>query len=136
MDGATYLGRGTKSTDPVGELPKELKLAVKYFLLSTALRNCRGQRNKPNTMLIHIVRFVGQQNKVKQKVLKYFKEEIENHIRYGDPIIESELKSIWEISFFYSFSKRAAADLDLCSALLLMRYCISFLFFSESSGTD
>ena len=69
---------------------------MKYFLLSTALRNCRGQRNKPNTMLIHIVRFVGQQNKVKQKVLKYFKEEIENHIRYGDSIIESELKSIWE----------------------------------------
>lgn len=92
VDGATYLGRGTKSTDLVGELPKELKLAVKYFLLSTALRNCRGQRNKPNTMLIHIVRFVDQQNKVKQKVLKYFKEEIENHIRYGDPIIESELK--------------------------------------------
>ena len=91
VDGATYLGRGTKSTDLVGELPKELKLAVKYFLLSTALRNCRGQRNKPNTMLIHIVRFVDQQNKVKQKVLKYFKEEIENHIRYGDPIIESEL---------------------------------------------
>lgn len=96
IDGADYLGRGTKSTDEVGELPKELKLAVKYFLLSTALRNCRGQNNKPNTMLIHIVRFVGQQNKVKQKVLKYFKEEIENCIRYGDPIIESELKSIWE----------------------------------------
>lgn len=96
VDGASYLGKGTKSADPVGELPKELKLAVKYFLLSTALRNCRGQRNKPNTMLIHIVRFVGQQNKVKQKVLKYFKEEIENHIRYGDSIIESELKSIWE----------------------------------------
>lgn len=55
VDGATYLGRGTKSTDPVGELPKELKLAVKYFLLSTALRNCRGQRNKPNTMLIHLL---------------------------------------------------------------------------------
>lgn len=108
VDGATYLGRGTKSTDPVGELPKELKLAVKYFLLSTALRNCRGQRNKPNTMLIHIVRFVGQQNKVKQKVLKYFKEEIENHIRYGDPIIESELKSIWEEDYVPTTSKMRA----------------------------
>ena len=96
VDGASYLGRGTKSTDPVGELPEELKLAVKYFLLSTSLRNCRGQRSKPNTMLIHIVRFVGQQNKVKQKVQQFFREEIENQIRYGDPIIESELKSIWE----------------------------------------
>ena len=81
---------------------------MKYFLLSTALRNCRGQRNKPNTMLIHIVRFVGQQNKVKQKVLKYFKEEIENHIRYGDPIIESELKSIWEEDYVPTTSKMRA----------------------------
>lgn len=93
-DGAGYLGKGTKSTDAVGELPKELKLAVKYFLLSTALRNCRGQRNKPNTMLVHIVRFVGQQNKIKQRIIKYFKDEIENYIRFGDPSIESEFKSI------------------------------------------
>lgn len=105
VDGASYLGKGTKSTDSVGELPKELKLAVKYFLLSTALRNCRGQRNKPNTMLVHIVRFVGQQNKVKQKVQKYFKEEIEHYIRYGDPIIESELKSIWEEDYLPTTGK-------------------------------
>ena len=96
IDGATYLGKGTKSTDSVGELPKELKVAVKYFLLSTALRNCRGQRNKPNTMLIHIVRFVGQQNKVKQKVNQYLKEEIENYVRYDSSCIQNELKSIWE----------------------------------------
>ena len=108
VDGASYLGKGTKSTDKVGELPKELKLAVKYFLLSTALRNCRDQRNKPNTMLIHIVRFVGQQNKVKQKVQKYFKEEIEHYIRYGDPIIESELKSIWEEDYLTTTDKMRA----------------------------
>lgn len=96
IEGASYLGKGTKSTDSVGELPKELKLAVKYFLLSTALRNCRGQRNKPNTMLIHIVRYVSQQNKIKQKVLEYYAEEIENPIRYADSGIESELKRIWE----------------------------------------
>lgn len=108
VDGADYLGRGTKSTDVVGELPKELKVAVKYFLLSTALRNCRGQRNKPNTMLVHIVRFVGQQNKVKQKVLKYFKEEIEHYIRYGDSNIESEFKSIWEEDYLPTADKMRA----------------------------
>ena len=108
VDGADYLGRGTRSTDAVGELPKELKVAVKYFLLSTALRNCRGQRNKPNTMLVHIVRFVSQQNKVKQKVLKYFKEEIEHYIRYGDSNIESELKSIWEEDYLPTADKMRA----------------------------
>lgn len=108
VDGAFYLSKGTKSTDAVGELPKELKLAIKYFLLSTALRNCRGQRNKPNTMLIHIVRFVGQQNKIKQKVLKYFQDEIEYYIRYRDPSIESELKSIWESDYIPTSSKLKA----------------------------
>src|SRR5699024_6771642 len=108
VDGASYLGKGTKSTDPVGELPKELKQAVKYFVLSTALRNCRGQRNKPNTMLIHIVRFVSQQNKVKQKVQKYYKEEIENCIHFRDPIIESELKSIWEDDYVSTTGKMRA----------------------------
>lgn len=105
IDGASYLGQGTKSTDPVGDLPKELKQAVKYFLLSTALRNCRGQKNKPNTMLVHIVRFVGQQNKVKQKIQKYFKEEIEHYIRFGDPIIENELKLIWEEDYLPTTDK-------------------------------
>ena len=104
-DGAGYLGKGTKSTDAVGELPKELKLAVKYFLLSTALRNCTGQRNKPNTMLVHIVRFVGQQNKIKQRIIKYFKDEIENYIRFGDPSIESEFKSIWEEDYLPTTEK-------------------------------
>ena len=108
VDGASYLGKGTKSTDEVGELPNELKLAVKYFLLSTALRNCRGQKNRPNTMLIHIVRFVRQQNKVKQKVLKYFKEEIAHYIRYGDLTIKSELKSIWEGDYLPSTDKMKA----------------------------
>lgn len=96
VEGANYLGKGTKSTDVVGELPKELKLAVKYFILSTAFRNCRGQRSKPNTMLVHMVRFVGQQNKIKQKILKYYNEEIENYIRFGDASIENEFRSIWE----------------------------------------
>lgn len=75
---------------------KKLKKAVKCFLISTALRNCRGQINKPNTMLIHIVRFVSQQNAVKKKVAAYYQDELANFIRYGDSGIYDELKTIWE----------------------------------------
>lgn len=121
VEGASYLGKGTKSDQPVGELPMELKHAVKCFLLSTALRNCRGQRNKPNTMLIHIVRFVGQQNKIKQKVLKYYEDEIANLIRLGDCNIESELKLIWEkdyvpttITMRKQFGKYMSGCNDVC----------------------
>lgn len=94
--GASYLGKGTKAGDPVGDIPEELKKAIKCFLISTALRNCRGQINKPNTMLIHIVRFVSQQNALKKKVTSYYQEELANYIRYGDTGVHEELKRIWE----------------------------------------
>jgi hypothetical protein len=96
VDGKDYLGKGTKASDPVGEIPLDLRKAIKSFVISTAIRNLRGQINKPNTMLIHIVKFVAQQNKIKKKVTQYFKEEVENLILYGDPDIENCLKAIWE----------------------------------------
>lgn len=96
IEGKSYLGKGTKSTDPVGEIPVELKQAIKSFVISTAIRNLRGQRNKPNTMLIHIVRFVAHQNKIKRKIAEYFKEEIENLVLYGDCDIEMSFKKFWE----------------------------------------
>lgn len=92
--GSGYLGRGTTSDAPVGEIPDEMKLAIKYFLISTALRNCRGQRNKPNTMLIHVVRFVAQQNQLKKRVQTYYKS-IADLIRYGDSEIKEELNKLW-----------------------------------------
>lgn len=96
VDGKSYLGKGTKATDPVGDIPSDLKKAIKSYVISTAIRNLRGQINKPNTMLIHIVKFVAQQNKIKKKVGQYFKEEVENLIIYGDHDIEYSLKTIWE----------------------------------------
>lgn len=96
VEGKSYLGKGTKSNDPVGEIPMELKQAIKSFFISTALRNLRGQRNKPNTMLIHIVRFVAQQNKIKRKIAEYVREEIENFVLYGDTYIETSFKELWK----------------------------------------
>lgn len=98
-DGASFLGDGTKIDDPVGELPKELKVAIKFFLISTAIRNCRGQINKPNTMLVHIVRFVNQQNAIKKRIKEYFENEIVNYVLYGDNSIEQEFYQIWENNY-------------------------------------
>lgn len=103
--GAAFLGKGTKATDAVSNIPDELKKAIKYFLISTALRNCRGQVNKPNTMLIHIVRFVSQQNTVKKLVKTYYEEELENYIKYGDSSIRDDLKAIWEEDYLPTTSK-------------------------------
>ena len=103
--GAAFLGKGTKATDAVSNIPDELKKAIKYFLISTALRNCRGQVNKPNTMLVHIVRFVSQQNTVKKLVKTYYEEELENYIKYGDSIIRTDLRAIWEEDYLPTTSK-------------------------------
>ena len=103
--GAGFLGKGTKATDAVSSIPDELKKAIKYFLISTALRNCRGQVNKPNTMLVHIVRFVSQQNTVKKLVKTYYEEELENYIKYGDSTIRDDLRAIWEEDYLPTTSK-------------------------------
>lgn len=94
--GKDYQGKGTRKDDPVGPLPDELKMAMKSFVLSVALRNLRGQYAKPNSMLVHIIRFKGQQNIIKKKVEKYFMEEIYNYIKNGDIEIENELRKLWE----------------------------------------
>lgn len=100
-NGANYLGSGTKADDPVGEIPEDMKRAIRYFLLSTALRNCRGHINKPNTMLIHIVRFVNQQNAIKKKVQAYYNT-LSELIMYGDPKIRTELEHLWTSDYLPS----------------------------------
>lgn len=92
--GATYLPVGTQKDDPVGELPEELKTAILSFIISTAYRNCRGQRNKPNTMLIHILRFVNTQKKLKKRVSDFYAD-IRARVKYGDPEINKQLQKLW-----------------------------------------
>lgn len=94
IQGAGFLGPGTRADDPVGNIPEDMERAIKYFLISTALRNCRGDVNKPNTMLIHVVRFVEQQKKIQKKVQEYY-ESLANFIEFGNSDIKSEMESIW-----------------------------------------
>ncbi len=103
--GKNYLGQGTKKDDPVGEIPDEMKKAIRSFVISVATRNLRGQKCLPNTMLIHVIRFKGQQNTVKKKVEKYFIDEIYNYIKNGDAEIENDLRSIWEEDYVSTTDK-------------------------------
>jgi hypothetical protein len=103
--GKDYLGKGTKKDDTVGKIPEELKTALKTFLISVAIRYLRGQRCKPNSMLIHIVRYKSQQNIVKKKIETYFTEEVCNYIKNEDKEIENDLKKIWESDFVNTTEK-------------------------------
>lgn len=106
--GRIFLPPGTQKDDPVGALPDELKTAIKYFLISTSVRNLRGHRNKPNTMLVHIVRFVDQQKALKRKIDVFVHEEIANFIKYGDNAIKHEFKRIYETDYLPTTAKLKA----------------------------
>jgi len=49
---------------PTG-LPPSLKRAIRCFVLSTALRGCRGQESEHQSMLIHVTRFVDVQRELR-----------------------------------------------------------------------
>lgn len=76
------------------ELPKELEKAIMSFVISTATRNCRGEKGKPNTMLIHITRLTDIQKLVHRKVKAYY-EDIMCQIKGGDTEIWDKLHDIW-----------------------------------------
>ena len=105
IKGKCFLGKGTKKSDPIGELPVEMKDAVKCFLLSTAVRNLRGQRNKPNTMLVHVVRFVDQQDIIKRRLQDYVQNGIFNYVQFGDAGIRDDFQQIYENDYLPTTQK-------------------------------
>lgn len=75
----------------VGELPDSLKKAMKCFLISIAIRNCRGELYKPNTMLIHVARIKNMHKQLERKVSEYFFDELQSMIIDGDSETKAEI---------------------------------------------
>lgn len=72
-----------------------LKVAIKCFIMTCAIRAARHQENKHNSMLIHITRFQVWQNHIKDLVetqFKYYKSEIEAN----DESVLEEFRKIFE----------------------------------------
>ena len=76
-------------------LPESLKIAMKSFIVTCAIRIARGQENKHNSMLIHISRFLAWQNPIKEIIenqFLFYKRGIEQ----CDPAIIEEFRNIFE----------------------------------------
>jgi hypothetical protein len=67
--------------DKFDQVPLQMREAILAFLLTIAIRNLRGQRNKHNSMLIHTSRFKDVQSNIKEEVAKEF-ESISRSIQY------------------------------------------------------
>lgn len=74
----------------VGELPDSLKTAMKYFLISVAIRNCRGEKYKPNSMLIHVARIKDMHWQLERRVRDYY-DELQSMIIDGDKETKEEI---------------------------------------------
>ena len=83
-----------KKRKKVNDLPNSLKKAIKSFLISIAIRNIRGEKYKPNTMLIHVARFVSMHEEVERKVSEYFYDELQNMIIDNDKKTKEEIYNI------------------------------------------
>ncbi len=75
----------------VGELPESLKKAMKCFLISIAIRNCRGEMYKPNTMLIHVARIKNMHKQLERRVSEYFFDELQSMLIDGDSETKIEI---------------------------------------------
>lgn len=80
----------------LNEMPESLRLAIKCFIVTCAIRILRGQEHKHNSMLIHVSRFQLWQNHIKDLVVRifnYYKQEIE----VGDRMVLEELRQVFEV---------------------------------------
>ncbi len=93
-----------KSKTVKDQLPEELKKAIMSFLISTAIRLCRGHEGMPNTMLIHITRLKDTQKIIHRRVVEYY-ESIGNKIIDGHLITINNLKKIWEEDYIKTTNK-------------------------------
>lgn len=76
-------------------IPDSLKIAIKCFIVTCAIRRARGQKEVHNSMLVHVSRFVrwqGQITELINRTFDYYRRGIEQNI---DSIIQ-ELKKIFE----------------------------------------
>ncbi|PAV09601.1 Z1 domain-containing protein [Methanocorpusculum parvum] len=71
-----------------------LESAIQMFFLSTAARNCRGQRNQANTMLIHTDRLKAEHSIWEGKINEYL-ETLRDQIVFNDEDTLQNLKNLW-----------------------------------------
>ena len=84
--------RHKKDDQKPSSLPESLKIAIRCFIITCAIRRLRGQTAVHNSMLIHVSRFVFWQNHIKELVYNQFIF-YRRGIDQNDAVILNEFKS-------------------------------------------
>lgn len=79
------------------QLPPSLQTAIFSFLLSCAVRYCRGQQNMHSSMLVHVTRFTHVQREVAHQVEDFLQHTRQRLLyKIDDQDILARLKGLWE----------------------------------------
>jgi hypothetical protein len=91
-----FVPNGHKKNDQVPlEAPLSLRVAIKCFILTCAIRRLRGQTEVHNSMLVHVSRYIPWQRQIKtivENVFDFYRRGIEMNV----PSIIEELRQAFE----------------------------------------
>ena len=86
-----------KDFKPVA-LPRSMRVAIRSFVLSCAMRGCRGQENEHQSMLVHVTRFVDVQNELRA-LIRSEMQSIASTLKMeglANETLLKELKTLWD----------------------------------------
>lgn len=93
-----------KKTQEIAKMPDSLKDAIRYFAITNAVRDIIGHTKSHRSMMINVSRFVDVQNRLKNKVITFWNDEVMLYIKsfskMGDKALEykqiAEIKRIFD----------------------------------------
>lgn len=93
-DSEKYIPSGHKSDLSVQKIPESLKKAIRYFIITCAVRRFRKRGVPHNSMLIHVTRYTNVQNQIRTLVAEYLKT-LSARIMSGTYDLE-DFREVWE----------------------------------------
>ena len=97
-EAAAFMPLGHKTNHRPQSLPDSMQKAIRSFLLSCAMRGCRGQENEHQSMLVHVTRWVDVQTELRTLVRAEM-QALASTLKMegkGNANLIKELKSLWE----------------------------------------
>jgi len=93
-----FIPHGHKKDYRPAGLPPSMKTAIRSFLLSCAMRGCRGQESEHQSMLVHVTRFIDVQTELRTLVRAEM-QALTSTLKMegtGNTALLKELKAIWD----------------------------------------
>lgn len=107
---------GHKKTQVISSLPGSLKTAIRYYVVTNAIRDILGHSKTHRSMMINISRFVDVQNRLKSQVMNFWEDnlflDISAFSKLGREGLEksSELKELKNLFEIYDLKSKYSVD--------------------------